>query len=214
MRDDCWNAAFEQLRSFRRKLQETDGISIHKEFHAWKFVSGRGQLADREVSKRRRCEIFKQSLQLLACLQGVHLFNALSTAKRKPAAYEQLLLSLNQTLRQWESYAILVIDQGAESEYLRLTRRLRVYNPLLIGQEDPTAPVNAIERILKAPFFKDSTHSYWIQMADFCGYALLRYDRPLESKIRYGLHEAFPLLEPILVKEANPQDPYGIIRIE
>ncbi|MCS6918676.1 MAG: DUF3800 domain-containing protein [Fimbriimonadales bacterium] len=212
VQDDCWNEAFEQVRAYRRHLQESEGISIHKEFHAWKFVSGRGRLAERDIPKARRCAIFKEVLRFLAGLRGVHLFNTVAPAKRKPAAYERLLTHINECLRKWESYAILVIDQGAEAEYLRLTRRIRTYNPSV--QDTTLCADTRIERILEDPFFKDSQHSYWIQMTDFCGYALLRYERPLESKMKYGLHEAFPLLEPIFVKEANPKDPYGIIRLE
>ena len=57
--------------------------------------------------------------------------------------------------------------------------------------------MGAIDRILEDPFFKQSDQSYFIQLSDFCAYALLRQERPVESKTRYGLDQAFNLLEPI-----------------
>ncbi len=33
--------------------------------------------------------------------------------------------------------------------------------------------------------------------SDFCAYALLRQERPIASKTKYGLDQAFNLLEPI-----------------
>lgn len=219
VRDDCWNDAFRQIREFRCLLRQIDGIYIYKEFHAWKFVSGRGQIADRVVPKWRRCEIFKQSLQLLAQMQGVHLFNSLASPKKKFMAYERLLNRIHRALQEWDSFAILIVDQGSETEYTRLTRQLRVYNPIPSKygewEETGTRYKNIpIERIIEDPFFKDSAMSYWIQMVDFCSYALLRYEHPLESKMKYGLHEAFPLLEPILMKKANPNDRFGVVRID
>jgi len=41
---------------------------------------------------------------------------------------------------------------------------------------------------------------------DFAAYALLRRERPVASKRRYGLDKAFDLLYPILVREATRKD--------
>jgi len=46
---DQWKNAFQQVRNFRRELRKSDGIFVHKEFHAWEFVSGRGHLGDEVV---------------------------------------------------------------------------------------------------------------------------------------------------------------------
>jgi hypothetical protein len=94
---------------------------------------------------------------------------------------------------------------------------MRVYNPipsafgtwLDTGQSYKNIPLT---RIIEDPFFKDSEQSYFIQLADFCAYALLRRERPVPSKSRYGLDKAFDLLKPILVTEATRKDPDGIIR--
>lgn len=57
-----------------------------------------------------------------------------------------------------------------------------------------------IDRILEDPLFKDSEQSYFIQLVDFCAYALLRRERPIHSKTKYGLDKAFDILSPILVR--------------
>jgi hypothetical protein len=66
--------------------------------------------------------------------------------------------------------------------------------------------------VIEDPFFKKSQQSYFIQLADFCAYALLRRERPLPSKTRYGLDQAFSLLSSILVRQASQRDSEGIIR--
>lgn len=69
-----------------------------------------------------------------------------------------------------------------------------------------------IDRIVEDPFFKKSDQSYFIQLVDFAAYALLRRERPIASKTKYGIDKIFNELSDILVREARPRDPNGIIR--
>ena len=185
IRADRWNSCLEEIKNFRRDIQTSDGIFLYAEFHAWKFVSGRGKISDGVVPKGRRCQIFKQTLQMVAMLPEARLFNAVFPTKEGEHAYEALLEGINRTLQTWDSHAILICDEGKETIYTRLVRRMQ------------TAKNGAIDRILEDPFFKQSSQSYFIQLSDFCAYALLRQERPIESKTRYGLDRAFNLLESI-----------------
>ena len=182
---DKWNTCFDQIKGFRHELKVSDGISVETEFHAWKFVSGRGKIADGIITKGRRCEIFKQMLQMTTMMPEVRLFNTVFPARVAKFAYEALLRGINRTLQQWDSHAILICDEGNEGIYIRLVRRMQA------------SKNEAIDRILEDPFFKSSDQSYFIQLSDFCAYALLRQERPIESKTRYGLDQAFNLLKPI-----------------
>lgn len=185
IRADKWNSCLNKIKKFRHDLQTNDGISIYKEFHAWKFVSGRGQLANRVVTKGRRCQIFKQTLQMVLMLPEVRLFNTVFPAKANEPAYEALLENINRNLQQQDSHAILICDEGKENIYTKLVRRMQ------------TLENGTIDRILEDPFFKQSDQSYFIQLSDFCAYALLRQERPIASKTKYGLDQAFNLLKPI-----------------
>lgn len=216
---DQWHMAFQQIRDFRRALRKAYGIYVYKELHAWKFVSGRGRPSDRVVTKGQRAAIFKDALKLLADLPGARLFNAVAPRKQDEKAFEWLLNRVNRTLQAWGSYAVLVCDEGKEIAYTRLVRRMYVYNPIPsqygvwmdTGQSWKNIP---LERIVEDPFFKDSAQSYYVQLVDFAAYALLRRERPIASKTRYGLDKAFDLLSPILVREATCKDPEGIIRLQ
>jgi len=214
---DQWQEAFAQVRQFRRDIKKSDGIYVYAELHAWKFVSGRGKISDQVVPKGRRCRIFKEALELVAELPGTRLFNAVFPAKQDERAFERLLNRINRTMLAWDSHAILICDEGKELAYTRLARRMHVYNPIPSkygGWEDTGMVIKniPIDRIIEDPFFKKSRQSYLIQLADFCAYALLRRERPIPSKTKYGLDQAFQLLSPILVLEASTHDPEGIIR--
>jgi len=214
---DQWHEAFRLVREFRRELRRAYGIYVYKELHAWKFVSGRGRPSDRVVTKGQRAAIFRQALEVMAGLPGARLFNAVFPRKQDKKAFEWTLNRINRALKAWGSYAILVCDKGKEIAYTRLVRRMYIYNPIPsqygmwpdTGQSWKNIP---LDRIVEDPFFKDSAQSYFVQLVDFSAYALLRRERPIPSKTRYGLDTAFNILRPILVREARRSDPEGIIR--
>ena len=185
IRADRWNFCLEKVKQFRHDLQMSDGIHVYTEFHAWEFVSGRGKIADDIVTKWRRCQIFKQTLQMVTTLPETRLFSTVFPAKTSELAYEALLRGINHTLRGCDTQAILICDEGKDAIYTKLVRRLQ------------TLKNGAIDRIIEDPFFKQSDQSYFIQLSDFCAYALLRQERPIASKTKYGLDQAFNLLEPI-----------------
>jgi hypothetical protein len=211
-----WRACFNELRSFRRRLKVSDGLYVRKELHAWKFVSGRGRVSDQIVTKFRRSQIFKEALQLAAQLPGVKLMNAVSTADDDERVFEYMANRINRTMQAWGSHAMLICDEGKEAAYTRLLRKMSVFNPIpsMLGAWPEGTSTRNIptELILEDPFFKQSHRSYFIQLADFCAYALLRRERPIPSKTRYGLDQAFNLLDPILLREATAYDRQGVIR--
>jgi hypothetical protein len=214
---DSWSQALDQVVQYRRDLKRTDGIYVSTEFHAWKFVSGRGNIADRIVTKARRCEIFVETLKFMTTLPGIKLFNAALTLKQADWAFERLINRINRALQDWQTYGILICDEGNEATFTRLLRKLRRFNPIPSRRgvwRETGKPIKniPIDRILEDPFFKRSYQSYFLQLVDFAAYALLRRERPLASKSKYGLDKAFANLKPILVLDANPKDPDGIIR--
>jgi len=68
------------------------------------------------------------------------------------------------------------------------------------------------EHILEDPVFKRSDRSNFIQLADFCAFALLRMDHPTAPMMALGINKSFERLEPICLKAANPRDRFGVTR--
>ncbi|MES9895761.1 MAG: DUF3800 domain-containing protein [Candidatus Thiodiazotropha endolucinida] len=212
---ESWAEVFASIKSYRKQLRDSDGIYIARELHATDFVSGRGRIAPNIVPKGRRCHIFRETMSFLASINTIRVFNV--AMSREDWAFERLLNRINRTMQAWKSRCVLVSDEGREEEYTKLIRKMGVYNPIPsqfgtwidTGKETKNIP---LDMILEDPFFRDSSKSYLVQMADFCAYALLRKEKHLESKNKYGLHTAFEKLDPILVKAANPKDPFGIVR--
>ncbi|MBP7898650.1 DUF3800 domain-containing protein [Candidatus Gracilibacteria bacterium] len=210
---NAWQENFGILKKYRKELKNTDGIKLHKEFHAWKFVSGRGSLGDQVVTKFRRSIIFKETCLILKQMTGARLFNAIFHGGQEEQAFEWLMNRVQRTMQAWDSHCIIVSDEGKEAAYTRIMRKMHVYNPIPSKVHFGSSRNITIDRIIEDPFFKKSERSYFIQLVDFCAYALLRKEIPIPSKTKYGIHLVFPELLPVIVREANPKDPYGIVRL-
>lgn len=179
-----WKTTFDKVREFRLDLQRTDEIDIHAEFRAWKFVSGRGNIASTIVPKGRRCQIFQDTLRMVAALPGARMITIVSPSNQEEQGFERLMSEIQRFVEAQSSYALVICDQGKEVAYTRYAHALRT--------------MGAINNIVEEPLFKDSAQSYLVQLSDFCAYALLRQEHPLASKTKYGLDQAFKLLEPIV----------------
>ena len=203
-----WRTAFEAVKLWRRNLKETDGINITREFHATEFLGGRGRLGPNVIGKHRRSQIFNSSFLMMTQIPGLRVFSACRSTQID-WTFERLMTRIHKTMEAWDSHALLIYDEGKEIEYTKLLRKLSVFNPISVG---PYSNNVATKRIIEDPFFRQSDRSYFIQLADFSAYALLRKEKRLPSKDRYGIHQCFDLLEPVVVREVNRNDPLGIIR--
>jgi hypothetical protein len=198
---------------WRRELKRRYGILVTREFHATEFVSGRGRLGPDIVTKYQRSLIFRNAFELLNSIEGLRVFSACRSS-RPEWAFERLITRIQKTMETWDSHAVIVCDEGKNLEFHRLMRRMAVHNPVpvYVGPNHLEIQNIATSRILEDPIFKASDTSYFIQMADFVAYGLLRREKPLESKNRYDIHTCFDLLKDVVVREASRTDPMGIIR--
>lgn len=256
IRHSVWKECFDKARHFRERLNKDYGIFIRKEIHAYKFLSGRGDVSSRMVSKWERSRIFNQILQMIASLPEVMLFNIclkkcehsdphmvawdrlVNRIERTMVAMEQrelptrkeLLAKCRQSISEddysklehrllsYFSRAVIIADEGRELEITRALRKMHVYNPIpsrynVWGDGQATRNIPA-ERIIEDPVFKDSSRSYFIQLADCVAYSLLKREEPPIPRIKkYKIHEMFDAhLSGVCFRKASPRDPLGIVR--
>lgn len=210
--DTDWKEVFEYVKAYRRQLKADYGIFVTKELHATDFVGGRGKISMRTVSKGLRIQIFKETLAMIAGLPGARLFNAIGERSNESLLFERLLNRVNTNMRKSGSNAIIIHDEG--KDFTPMVRRMCIYNP--IQSMYGTWPDGSIYKnfplgqILEDIVFRNSADSYFIQLADFCAFALFRSEYPLPSKTKYQLEQAFEELHPICIPKCFAKDPKGL----
>ncbi len=212
-----WKQAFRQIGEFRTRLRQDRRIPFGLEFHATAFLGGRGG-SIRHIHKWDRSNIFRDALGIAAALPGARLLNACDSTGKEMLLFERLLNRISTCARKAQGNAIVMCDEGKEHVYRRLARQLGKINyiPSRYGQwSDGSSKKNIpTEQIIEDLVFKQSKDCRFVQLVDFCAYALLRMECPIPSKTKYGLDVAFEVLKPICVTEAFRGDPrnLGIIR--
>ena len=202
---------------FRRKLKEDHGIFISKEMHAWKFAAGKGRIADHPIFKPERAEIFRKVMRFIVESKCFVVVSSCNTNEQY--AFERLMNRMNRTAASRGQTVLLFFDEGEEAEITRRIRRMRVHNPIpsrfgaWIGTGKATKSL-PLENFVEDPVFKDSKASYFIQLADFCAYAMLRMERPIPSRTALGydtMYEELRAATRIITNKVDPRG-MGIIR--
>lgn len=214
---EVWGDTFQMVKAFRRQLKDRHGIHISQELHGWKFAAGKGQTADHPIRKPERAAIYREVLDFIVSSKRFAVVSSCNTNEQY--AFERLMNRINKTAAVKDQNALLFFDQGAEAEITRRIRRMRVHNPIPSrfggwrdsGTRNKSIPLS---QFVEDPVFKDSKASFFIQLADFCAYALLRMERPIESRTVLGYDKMYEALRPISRRFTNPADPrqMGIIR--
>ena len=222
--DASWRAAFEATKGFRRTLKADFGIKMTSELHAHSFVRKvSDNVSTRVVSLAERRQVYELVLRHVAELPIV-LFNVVMNVPRwgskqraHSIAIERLANRVQTMMRKHGSYAVVIFDKGMEAETTKIVRRLSVFNPIpsaMGAWGDGDAYRNIVlDRFLDDPFFKDSRSSYFLQLADFCAWALLKREVPPTGFVAERSYDKlFDVVAPVCFRPASPRDPLGIIR--
>ena len=221
--DDSWHDAFARVKAARQRLKEKHGIFTSKELHATDFVAGRGRIADRIVPKAVRAQIFRQFFEFIPTIPGVRVLGgAWNNAGRSlPDTYAHAFRRLQDRLQrrcsELNRRAVIISDEGQENELTRAARRAKVYNPVgsrfgaWSGGKWKNIPT---DRIIEDPIFKPSHQSYFLQVADFVAFALLKRESPNRTPRTSSelFDQQYERLDEVLIKEASHDDPLGIVR--
>jgi hypothetical protein len=211
-----WASVFQKVKAFREELRRDHGIHLSHELHAWKFAAGKGQISDAPIYKPERAEIFRKVLRFVSDSKCFAI--ASSCNRNEQYAFERLVNRINRTAEARGAQVLLIFDEGEQVEITRRIRRLRVHNPIpsnrLTWDDGKRTRNIPLSNVAEDPVFKDSKQSYFIQLADFCAYALLRMECPIESRSVLGYDTMYEELRPICRSFMNTADPrkMGIIR--
>jgi hypothetical protein len=125
--------------------------------------------------------------------------------------------ALHNRLLNYAPRAMIFADEGRETEITRVYRKMTVFNPIpsQFGTwSDGTTKNLPLQRIIEDPVFKQSHHSFFVQLADCVSFALLKRETPpTPNTAKYGIDKFFePCLASVCYKPASPRDSLGIVR--
>lgn len=181
-----WPGAFDEVIDFRRFLRSHFGLPVRAEIKANHLLRNGGAFRPLALSESARFGVYRLHLRLQAKL-GLQSFAVVigkpALARIKPStdprdvAWEYLLQRLERFTTKNDTEVLLVHDEGDEARVRRLARKARRAGSAgsAFGTGSLRRPAT---RVLDDPVPRDSTQSYFLQMADLNAYAAFRYVVP------------------------------------
>ena len=225
-----WQENFNIFRDNRRELKEKYGFHIAEEFHAKPFLTDKNPYREYKWSTKERKEIFSCMVDFISKLK-IRCVSIVIDKKRikNDVDYNILQNALTYSLQRIENDTsnmwnyIAIADKGRVEVMRRISRLIRVYNPIpsLFNYSSYNSPIkNMIEDI----FEKESKDSYFIQIADTISYIIHLYyitsiynqDLPNRVKELLNKEDIINYLEVLKEKgvlniKASSNNKYGIV---
>lgn len=179
-----WHVTLENIINLRQKLKEKHGIPVRSELKAEHLVYGRGPLKGLQISRRGRIAIYESLLDFESNNLDIQTF-AIAIAKDRiksqsvndprARAWAFLMQRLETFCEKCDppERAMLLPDEGHGQMVQRIMRKMRRYQVvkgLYGGRLDITAKC-----LVEDPVHKNSSESYFIQVADWNAYAAHKY---------------------------------------
>lgn len=170
-----WQPTFEAIHNFRRELKEAFGLTVRLEMHTKPFLLNKNPYRALSLSETERTEIVSLYCDLIANLD-IHIVNVVIVKPRiQSAKYQVLDTALTYSIQRIEnaldpvSYPtrkfLIITDPGRVGKMRKTARRMRRIN--FIPSKFSSRPYRReIRTLIEDPLPKDSSESYFIQLAD------------------------------------------------
>jgi hypothetical protein len=184
--DHRWPECFDAFISFRRFVAQRFRVRVRAEIKANHLIGGRGALAG--LGENQRHAIYRQHMRLAEKL-GLRVFAVVIDKEKilqrnrnpRDIAWEFLLQRLERASTSEDQAVLLSHDEGDALAIRKLARKARRAGQA--GSRFGTGTLRAPFRLLvDDPVSKDSSQSYFIQLADLTAYAAFRSVQPPSPK--------------------------------
>jgi len=202
-----WEAGLARMLEFREAVKEATGLDKKIEFHSSELIRPHKLEAYKAIHKSVRVKLLKSFISQLSAFFPSGRVLSVCFDKQQLAtesnyqelAWRRLLRGFDGFLGQQGQLGIVVSDDTNEAALRVLFRAMRKESP-------------PITSILEDVICRQSIHSYYVQAVDAIAFCLYQQEYGRGSTRKFDLHQLFKTLDGLLLKEAAPLDPQGIIR--
>ncbi len=220
-----WKNIFDNYIQFRKSLKSLYGMNIRTELHASEFIRPRSSEYRQIINKNSRIGMLKYIVQRIPNIfEQCKVINVFLNKANFGKDVDFFSLGWGRMIQRFSNHiqldyikndiaieGLIITDDTNQPKLTGLLRKMRAFNfvPFSGGYDSRKL---LCKQIIEDPWFKNSKHSYFVQIADIIVYCLFKKELISHSLKRYNLHKFFLYLEPILLKSASKNDPHGIVR--
>lgn len=181
-----WPDTFDRLIDFRRHIRSLFGVPVRAEIKANHLLRNAGAFRPLALSESARFAIYRQHMRLAEKLD-LKVFAIVidkgAAARSRPnrpvddIAWEYLLQRLERFTTKGHHWTLIVHDEGNALAVRKIVRKSR--RAATAGSMMGTGVLRVpFERLIDDPVPRDSSQSYFLQLADLTAYAAFRRLHP------------------------------------
>jgi hypothetical protein len=221
-----WHEMLESLITFRKHLRDTKGLKLREEIHASHFINNPQELV--RIRRNDRLDIMKQCMDWAAEQSGMNIVSVVvDKHHHSNDVFEfawKILLQRFENNINYRNFAgpmnadergIVISDNTDGRKLQTLVRKMRRYNPVpnMQGLYGGGARNLRVSHVVEDVMMKDSSSSYFHQIADVVAYCVRQMYEPNAYMKKKGGHKFYERLDPVLVKKASYKHPLGIVEV-
>lgn len=223
-----WKENYDRVKAFKKQLAYDFPFPFHEELHTREFILNKAPYHLWKISETDRAHIVDLYCQLAAQLE-VKIINLVIVKERlQKKEFDILDTALTYSVQRIENDLAadpqnrfeIITDWGRVGKMRKTTRRVQKIN-YIPSKFGPTPRRQEIQKLIEDPLPKDSSESYFIQLADMVAcivslYAVVaqkagslpkRLPPVIDAKRIYAWME---MLKPALNLKAAGDDQYGV----
>ena len=221
-----WNTLFSDFHEFRRQIFQKYKFKVRDEFHAVVMVNG-NKAENCNLEKNERFMILRNTIDWIAGKPEISLITVIVKKHGFTSKDEVFELAWKTLIQRFENTlngknfngsknaidkGIIIADNTDVETIRKIYRKMHVINyiPSYFGGSRNLP----IQFVIEDPVFKDSKQSYFVQLADITAYFTMQHLCPNKFVKRQGAKKYFERLEPVMIKQASPTDPFGRVWIK
>lgn len=223
-----WKENYERIKAFKRQLAHDFPFPFHEELHTREFLLNKNPYFHWAIPEADRAHILDLYCQLCAQLQLKVINLVLVKPRFQKPKVDVLDTALTFSVQRIENDLasepqnrfIIITDWGRVGKMRKTTRRVQKIN-FIPSKFGPTPRRQEIQKLIEDPLPKDSSESYFIQLADMVAcivslYAVITQNvgtlpgrlPPLVDAAR--IVAWMEMLKPILNLKAAGDNEYGV----
>jgi hypothetical protein len=223
-----WKENYERIKAFKRQLARDFPFPFHEELHTREFVLNKAPYHVWGISEEDRAHIIDLYCQLTAQLEARIISVVIVKDRLQKKDIDILDTALTYSVQRIENDLAadpqnrfeIITDWGRVGKMRKTTRRVQKIN-FIPSKFGPIPRRQEIQKLIEDPLPKDSSESYFIQLADLVAcvvslYAVVtqkvgkfpnRMPKIINDKRVYAWME---MLNPVLNLKAAGDDQYGV----
>lgn len=166
-----WKNNFEQIRQFKRKLKDDYGMPVKEEFHTTKFLTDKNPYHGQYENKIRK-EILYLYFNLISSLSLKIINVVIDKSRFTSPGYPILEKALTYNVQRIENDLsviskkyLIITDEGRLGKMRKQIRKIQRIN-FIPSKFNQYQYRKEISNLIEDPLSKESSESYFIQLAD------------------------------------------------